>query len=240
MVVTASNGFNQIIEKDRDALMERTRNRPLPALRMTVQTAMIFSSLSMFGGLWLLYMINPLSSFFGAISILIYVLIYTPLKAKTTWAVFVGAIPGAIPFMLGWVAATNDFDVESGALFAIQFLWQFPHFWAIAWLLYDDYARAGYYLLPTRRKDNLSAFMTIIYSVWMLIVSVLPFFGITGTLYLSLPGMILVLLLGLFMVYKSLRLYKEKTTQAAKKLMFASIIYITLLQVIFVLDKFLQ
>lgn len=239
-VVTASNGYNQIIEKDRDSLMERTKNRPLPSLRMTVNLALLFSTLSMIAGLVLLYTINPLSAFFGAVSIFIYVLIYTPLKAKTPWAVFVGAIPGAIPFMIGWVAATNDFDVEPGALFAIQFLWQFPHFWAIAWLVYDDYARAGYYLLPTRKKDTISAFMTVIYSIWMVLISIIPYFGLTKSLYLSLPAAIIVFILGIFIVYKSLILFKERSDKSAKALMFASIMYLPLVQLVFVIDKFLQ
>lgn len=240
LVVTASNGFNQILEKDRDALMDRTKNRPLPAMRMSVSTAFIFSSVSMIFGLILLYLINPLSAIFGAISIFIYVLIYTPLKAKTPWAVFVGAIPGAIPFMLGWVAGTNDFDVESGTLFAIQFLWQFPHFWAIAWLVYDDYAKAGYYLLPTRKKDRISAFMAVIYAVWMTLVSVVPYFGLTKTLYLSLPAAIIVFILGGYIIYKSVMMYKQQTDKSARSLMIASIMYLPLIQLVYVIDKFLQ
>ena len=237
MVVTASNGFNQIIEKDRDGYMDRTKNRPLPAMRMTILTAFSFSAISMVLGLAMLYLINPLSAFFGGLSIFIYVLVYTPLKAIGPVAVFVGAITGAIPFMLGWVAATNTFGLESGALFAIQFLWQFPHFWAIAWLVYNDYAKAGYYLLPTRKKDSFSSALAILYTVFMIAVSVLPYFGLTGTLVLSLPATIILVLLGLFMLYKAVLMYKRRTDKDAKKLMFASIIYITLLQVVFVIDK---
>jgi len=237
MVVTASNGLNQILEKDRDGYMDRTKNRPLPAMRMSVLTAFVFSALSMVLGLAMLYLINPLSAFFGGLSIFIYVLVYTPLKAYGSFAVFVGAIPGAIPFMLGWVAATNTFGIESGALFAIQFLWQFPHFWAIAWFVYNDYAKAGYYLLPNRKKDSFSSALAILYTAFMIVISVLPYFGLTGTLVLSLPATLILVALGLFMLYKAVLMYQRKTDKDAKKLMFASIIYITLLQVVFVIDK---
>lgn len=237
LVVTASNGFNQILEKDRDGYMDRTKNRPLPALRMSVLNAFVFSALSMLLGLAMLYFINPLSAFFGGLSIFIYVLVYTPLKAYSPLAVFVGAIPGAIPFMLGWVAATNDFGIESGTLFALQFLWQFPHFWAIAWLVYDDYAKAGYYLLPTRKKDNLSALLAIVYTLWMIGVSILPYFGLTGSLQLSLVATVIIVALGGYMLWKAIALYRGKTEKDAKKLMLASIMYLTLVQVVFVIDK---
>lgn len=237
LVVTASNGFNQILEKDRDGYMDRTKNRPLPSMRMTVLNAFSFSAISMVLGLAMLYLINPLSAFFGGLSIFIYVLVYTPLKAYSSLAVFVGAIPGAIPFMLGWVAATNQFGIESGALFALQFLWQFPHFWAIAWLVYNDYAKAGYYLLPNRKKDNLSAILAILYTVWMIVVSVLPYFGLTGNLTLSLASTILIVLIGLYMLWKAIAMYKGQTEKDAKKLMMASIMYLTLVQVVFVIDK---
>jgi protoheme IX farnesyltransferase len=237
LVVMASNGFNQILEKDRDGYMERTKNRPLPALRMSVANAFVFSAIAMLIGLSFLYLINPLSAFFGGLSIFIYVLVYTPLKAYSPLAVFVGAIPGAIPFMLGWVAATNSFGIESGALFALQFLWQFPHFWAIAWLVYNDYAKAGYYLLPTRKKDELSALLAIVYTIWMIVLSVFPYLGLTGDLHLSLPSTIIVVILGLFMLYKAIAMYKGKTEKDAKKLMLASILYLTFMQVVFVVDK---
>ncbi|MBR9757391.1 MAG: protoheme IX farnesyltransferase, partial [Algicola sp.] len=134
-MVGASNAFNQIIERDLDALMDRTKNRPIPAGRMTVNTAFIIAVIFTILGIGILYTINPKTAMFGAISIFLYTSVYTPLKTKTPLAVFVGAIPGAIPFMLGWVAATNNFGIEPGTLFAIQFFWQFPHFWAIGWFL---------------------------------------------------------------------------------------------------------
>jgi protoheme IX farnesyltransferase len=149
-MVGASNAFNQIIEKDLDALMDRTKNRPIPARRMSVNTAFAIATLFTILGIVILYSINPKTAMYGAISIFLYTCAYTPLKTKTPLAVFVGAIPGAIPFMLGWVAARNDFGIEPGTLFAIQFLWQFPHFWAIGWFLFDDYKKAGFFMFwPT-------------------------------------------------------------------------------------------
>ena len=148
-MVGASNAFNQIIEKDLDVLMDRTKNRPVPSGRMSVNTAFIVAGALTIIGLAILYSINPKTAMFGAISIFLYTSIYTPLKTKTPLSVFVGAFPGAIPFMLGWVAATDNFGIEAGTLFMIQFFWQFPHFWAIGWFLYEDYEKAGFFMLPT-------------------------------------------------------------------------------------------
>lgn len=148
-MVGASNAFNQVIERDLDALMKRTQNRPIPSGRMSVQTALIIAVVFTIVGIAALYIVNPKTAMFGGISIFLYTSVYTPLKTRTPLSVFVGAFPGAIPFMLGWVAATNDFGIEAGVLFMIQFFWQFPHFWAIGWVLYDDYKKAGFNLLPT-------------------------------------------------------------------------------------------
>ena len=141
-MVGASNAFNQVIERDLDALMKRTQNRPIPSGRMSVQTALIIAVVFTIVGIAALYIVNPKTAMFGGISIFLYTSVYTPLKTRTPLSVFVGAFPGAIPFMLGWVAATNDFGIEAGVLFMIQFFWQFPHFWAIGWVLYDDYKKA--------------------------------------------------------------------------------------------------
>ncbi|MCH8554742.1 MAG: heme o synthase [Schleiferiaceae bacterium] len=238
MVVAASNAFNQVIEKDRDAKMDRTKDRPVAANRLSRLEAMLFASAVGLMGLWLLYYINPMSAMFGALSIFIYVLIYTPMKAVSGWAVFVGAFPGAIPFMLGWVAATNSFGVEPGTLFAIQFMWQFPHFWAIAWLVHDDYLKAGYNLLPTGKRDSLSAFLAVVYSVGLVLVSLVPYLGITGALQISEFGLIGVLLSGVYLVYKAVVLLREQTKEAAKKLMLSSILYLTVVQILYVIDKF--
>ncbi|MGB1211183.1 MAG: heme o synthase [Lacinutrix venerupis] len=239
-MVGASNAFNQIIEKDLDALMDRTKNRPVAAGRMSVTTAFIIASIFTVLGVAILYSINPKTAMFGAISIFLYTCVYTPLKTKTPLAVFVGAIPGAIPFMLGWVAATNDFGIEPGTLFAIQFFWQFPHFWAIGWFLFDDYKKGGFFMLPTRKKDKGTAVQTIVYCVWTLLASLVPAFGITGKLYITPITAVIVGLLGLGMLYFAIQLFKKMTTQAAKTLMLASVSYITLLQIVYVLDKFIR
>ncbi|HKJ48648.1 MAG TPA: heme o synthase [Christiangramia sp.] len=240
LMVGASNAYNQIIEKNLDALMDRTKNRPLPAGRMTNTVAFTIASIFTVLGLVVLYVINPKTAMFGAISIFLYVSIYTPLKTKTPLSVFVGAFPGAIPFMLGWVAATGSFSIEPGTLFMIQFFWQFPHFWAIGWWLFDDYKKGGFFMLPTGKRDKGTAIQVILYTCWTVIISLVPVFGVTGKLYLTPVSGVIILLLGLGMLYYAIRLYKEKTAEAAKRLMFASVSYITLLQIVYVLDKFIR
>jgi len=240
LMVGASNAYNQIIERNLDGLMDRTKNRPLPAGRMTVTTAFIIASIFTVLGLVVLYVINPKTAMFGAISIFMYVSLYTPLKTKTPLAVFVGAFPGAIPFMLGWVAATGSFSIEPGTLFMIQFFWQFPHFWAIGWWLFDDYKKGGFFMLPTGKRDKGTAVQIILYTCWTIMVSLIPVFGVTGKLFLTPVSGIIILLLGLGMMYYAVKLFKEKTAEAAKKLMFASVSYITLLQIVYVLDKFIR
>ena len=239
-MVGASNAFNQIIERDLDALMDRTKDRPIPSGRMTVNTAFAIATIFTIAGICILYIINPKTAMFGAISIFIYVSLYTPLKTKTPLSVFVGAIPGAIPFMLGWVAATNDFGIEPGTLFMIQFFWQFPHFWAIGWFLYEDYKKGGFFMLPTGKKDKGTAIQVLIYTAWTVVTSLIPVFGVTGKLYITPISGILILLLGFFLIKYAIRLYKERDTKAAKQLMLASVSYITLLQIIYVADKFIR
>lgn len=239
-MVGASNAYNQIIEKDLDALMDRTKNRPIPAGRMSVNMAFAIAVSFTLLGIVTLYIINPKTAMYGAISIFIYTCIYTPLKTRTPIAVFVGALPGAIPFMLGWVAARNDFGIEPGTLFAIQFFWQFPHFWAIGWFLFDDYKKGGFFMLPTGKPDKGTAVQIIMYTVWTIIASIIPAFGFTGDLKLSIVGAIIVFLLGMLMLYYALRLFKLRTSKAAKQLMLSSVLYITLLQVVYVVDKFLS
>jgi protoheme IX farnesyltransferase len=239
-MVGASNAFNQIIEKDLDALMERTKNRPIPAGRISVKSAFILASLFTIFGIVILYIINPQTAMFGAISIFLYTSAYTPLKTKTPLAVFVGAIPGAIPFMLGWVAATNDFGIEPGTLFMLQFFWQFPHFWAIGWFLHEDYKKAGFNMLPTGKPDKATAVQTIMYTVWTILVSVIPVFGFTGALKLTVVGAVVVFLIGLIMLYYAIQLFKKRTVLSARQLMLASVIYITLVQIVYVADKFIR
>ncbi len=239
-MVGASNAFNQIIERDLDILMDRTKDRPIPAGRMSVRSAFIIATLFTILGITVLYIINERTAMYGAISIFLYTCVYTPLKTKTPLAVFVGAIPGAIPFMLGWVAARNDFGIESGTLFALQFFWQFPHFWAIGWFLFDDYKKGGFYMLPTRKRDKGTAVQTIMYTIWTILISIVPVFGVTGDLKLSIVAAVIVFLLGLVMLYYAFELFKERTTKAAKQLMLSSVIYISLIQIVYVADKFIR
>ncbi len=239
-MVGASNAFNQIIEKDLDALMERTKNRPIPAGRMSVKAAFILASLFTIFGIIILFIINPQTAMFGAISIFLYTSFYTPLKTKTPLSVFVGAIPGAIPFMLGWVAATDDFGIEPGTLFMLQFFWQFPHFWAIGWFLHEDYQKAGFNMLPTGKPDKATAVQIIMYTAWTILVSVIPVFGFTGALQLTVVGGVLVFLIGLGMLYYAIQLFKKRTVVSARQLMLASVIYITLVQIVYVADKFIR
>lgn len=239
-MVGASNVFNQIVERDLDAMMDRTKDRPLPAGRMTVRSAFVLGVLLTVLGLGVLYSINPVTAMFGAISIFMYVSLYTPLKTKTPLSVFVGAFPGAIPFMLGWVAATGKFGIEPGTLFMVQFFWQFPHFWAIGWFLFDDYKKGGFYMLPNGKRDKGTAGQVFLYCIWTVLVSLIPVLGITGRLYLTPVSGVLIGALGVGLLYYAMRLYREKTHKAAKQLMLASVSYITLLQIIYVADKFLR
>lgn len=239
LVVGSSNGFNQIIERERDSLMSRTLNRPLPSGNMTTYQAIIICSILGLVGLFMLYTINFRTAFFGFVSMIIYLAVYTPLKPITPLSVFFGAIPGAIPFMLGWVAVTNKFSIETGILFMIQFFWQFPHFWAIGWVSHDDYKRAGFKMLPTGKRDNGTAFQIVFYTIWMILVSILPYFSFTGTFSIGVPSLILILVAGIFMLTQALRLMKYKDNQNAIRLMYTSIFYLTFIQIIFVLDKLL-
>ncbi len=239
-MVGASNAFNQIIERDLDKLMDRTKNRPIPSGRMSVNTAFAIATLFTISGITVLYIINPQTAMFGAISIFIYVSLYTPLKTKTPLSVFVGAIPGAIPFMLGWVAATDNFGIEPGTLFMVQFFWQFPHFWAIGWFLYDDYKKGGFFMLPTGKRDQGTAVQVMIYTIWTIVTSLIPVFGVTGELYLTPVSGVIILALGLILLRSAIRLYKIRDAKTAKQLMLMSVLYITLLQIIYVADKFIR
>ncbi len=238
LMVSASNAFNQVIEKDIDALMIRTKNRPLPSGRMHPSVALTIATLFTTLGIAILYTINPKCALFAAISIFLYTSAYTPLKAVTPLAVFVGAIPGAIPFMLGWVAATGKFGIEAGFLFMIQFFWQFPHFWAIGWLQYEEYKKAGLHMLPMDKKDKGVIAQMIFYTSVMILISIAPVLKNTGKLYIYPLTAIFVVLLGLLMLFYAIKLYISESNADAKKLMLASVFYITMLPVIYVIDKF--
>ncbi len=238
-IVGASNSFNQIIEKDKDVLMDRTKNRPLPAKEITTQNAFWISVFLTLIGLLCLYFINYKTAFFAAISVFLYTCVYTPLKPITPLSVFVGAIPGAIPFMLGWVAATGSFGIEPGTLFMIQFFWQFPHFWALGWMLDDDYKKAGFIMLPTGNRDKSTALQIILYIIWMMIISVFPYTGLTGDLTLSFGSTIAISMLGVIMLVLAINLYNKMDISSARKLFYSSILYLTLIQIIYLIDKFL-
>lgn len=239
-MVGASNAFNQIIEKDTDAIMKRTQNRPLPTGRMSVNVALTIAIVFTILGISILYSINPKSALFGAISIFLYTCIYTPLKAVTPLTVFIGAIPGAIPFMLGWVAATNNFGIEAGFLFMIQFFWQFPHFWAIGWLQFEEYKKAGFNMLPMGAKDRGAIKQIIFYTGIMILVSIAPVLKVSGAFYIYPITAVIIALLGIVMLYYGVKLYKSQENIDARKLMLSSVLYITVVQIIYVVDKFLH
>ena len=238
-VVGASNGFNQIIERKRDALMTRTQNRPLPTGGLSLSQAILVCVILSFLGLFILYIINFRTAFFGFLSMIIYLAIYTPLKPITPLSVFFGAIPGAIPFMLGWVAVTNQFSIETGILFMIQFFWQFPHFWAIGWVSHDDYLKGGFKMLPSGKRDNSTAFQIVFYTIWMILVSTLPYFSFTGDFTIGFYSLLLILASGCFMLFQAIRLMRYKDKQNAIRLMYTSIFYLSFIQIIFVVDKFI-
>lgn len=248
-VTGSANGFNQILERNYDKLMARTCSRPLPMGNLFINQALLFSILLGLLGLFFLNFINPegsyfnflsKSSFFGLLSIMLYVLVYTPMKRISTTSVFIGAIAGAIPFLLGWVAATDDFELFGGTLFAIQFFWQLPHFIAIAWVLDKDYKKAGFKMLFGGKKSKYPAKISIISSIVTIIISIIPFFWNYSTLTLSMYAFVLIAILGIWFTLKSIRLYTYANDLNAKKLMIASIIYLPLLQIIYIVDKLMR
>ncbi|MGB0861641.1 MAG: heme o synthase [Saprospiraceae bacterium] len=233
LVTGASNALNQVLEQDLDKQMARTSKRPLASGRMNTNEAVLSAGLMSLLGITLLASFNMMTALIGMISLISYAFVYTPMKRISPIAVIIGAFPGAFPPMIGWVAVTGTLDIEALVLFGIQFLWQFPHFWAIAWVQYEDYAKAGFFLLPTKRKDKQSALQGVIYALILLPISFLPYFlGLTGLI-----SMIIVGIAGLYYAYKSWLLYKECTRDAARKLMFTSFIYLPIVLIALVLDK---
>ena len=237
LIVSSSNIFNQIIERDLDKLMKRTQNRPLPKKEITPKLALFLAILSALIGLIFMYLINLKVAILAAVSIFLYTAIYTPMKLISPLSVFVGAIPGAFPFMIGWVAATNDIGVEALTLFLMQFFWQFPHFWSIGWSQNSDYEKAGFKMLPTGRKDKSTSAQILFYSIWAVLVSIIPFFGITRELKLSIVGVLAVFALGALLIYKSYILFLDGKNENAKKLMLTSVFYLTFIQLTFLFDK---
>ena len=233
-VTAASNGANQIWERDLDKLMNRTSKRPIPTGQMSVKTAFIIVVVLLITGTIMLYLINLKSALLGLSAFLSYVFLYTPLKTRTPWAVFVGAFPGAIPPFLGAIAATNEFGLLPGILFFVQFTWQFPHFWAIAWVTHDDYQKAGFNLLPSANgKSKQSAFQIMLYSLALIPFSLTPWlFDWTGnaTFYVASA-------LGILFFLYAYKLFLNLQDSDARKLMFASFVYLPIIQFTYVLDK---
>ena len=237
LIVSSSNIFNQIIEIDLDKLMKRTQNRPLPKNKITTRTALFLAISSSVIGLIFMYLINIKVAILAALSLFLYTAVYTPMKLISPFSVFVGAIPGAFPFMIGWVAATNHIGIEALTLFLMQFFWQFPHFWSIGWSQNSDYEKAGFKMLPTGKKDKSTSAQILFYSIWAVLISIVPYFGITGELKLSIIGVLAVILLGSFLIYKSYILFLDGKNENAKKLMLTSVIYLTFIQLTFLFDK---
>ena len=236
MLVTGSaNAINQAVEKDTDAMMKRTGKRPVANGRMSQQEAYMFALLAgIMGVLMMWYFFNLSSALLSAFSLFLYAYIYTPLKKINSIAVLVGAFPGALPCLIGWVAGNDDFSAGGWILFGIQFLWQFPHFWAIAWVAHTDYSKAGFKLLPADKgPTKFTALQAVMYSVLMIPVGVLPYyFGLTGQ-----TSMWILLACNLFMVVQSLRLYKEMDVKAARRVMFSSYIYLPIVLLAMLADK---
>lgn len=226
---------NQIIEKDSDKLMNRTKNRPLPTNKISSRNALFISlALSIIGLILMVLFLNKLTALLSFLSLIIYTFLYTPLKKVGPIAVFVGAIPGALPPLIGWAASTNDISLEALIIFSIQFIWQFPHFWAIAWVSDDDYKRAGFKLLPNNGKKNLSTAVNIMtYTMFLIPLGLLPtIFGITGLV----SGVVAVVCAILFLI-QTLRLIKDYSKTSALRIMFGSFIYLPVVQLTYIFDK---
>ena len=235
MLVTGSaNAINQIVEKDTDAMMKRTAGRPVASGRMSVEEAWTFAVLAGIGGVLILSHFNWLAASLAAFSLFVYAFIYTPLKKVSAISVLVGAVPGSLPCMIGWAAGNDDLSAGGWVLFALQFFWQFPHFWAIAWIAHKDYTAAGFKMLPSDEGPNkYSAIQAIIYSLLLLPVGVLPYLtGMSGMVSL---GIVAVANLG--MVWQCVRLYREMTTGAARRVMFSSYIYLPVVLLALLADK---
>jgi len=235
LVSGASVTINQIIEKDLDILMTRTKNRPLPTNRITSNQAAIFAFIVGAIGITILYSYtNVLTTLLSILSMILYSFVYTPLKRVGPIAVFVGAIPGALPPLLGWTAATGQITIEALIIFGIQFIWQFPHFWAIAWVADEDYKKAGFKLLPSGGKKDLNtALQIMIYTLFLIPIGLLPAkFGITG-----LDSAIVVTICGVLFLSQTFALMKTGTRQSALRIMFGSFLYLPIVQIAYLLDK---
>jgi heme o synthase len=234
-ITGSANIINQILEKDLDRMMKRTRMRPLPSGRVSVDQAVIWAVFLAVGSLFIFVtQFNLSTGLISLLSLVLYGFVYTPLKQVGPIAVFVGAFPGAFPPMIGWVAATNHFGLEPGILFAIQFFWQFPHFWAIAWVLDEDYKRAGFKLLPANGlKDSDTTLQIMIYTLFLLPIGWLPYYlGMTG-----INSAFIATIFGVLFLAQTFHLMRRCTDKTARQLMFGSFIYLPIVQIAFLLDK---
>ena len=235
-LVTASSVINnQIMEKDLDKKMDRTKKRPLPTNKISKKNSLIISLIFMFFGLFLmLFFFNMIACLLSLVSLILYTFVYTPLKRVGPIAVFVGAIPGALPPLIGWVAYSGEITIEAIIIFSIQFIWQFPHFWAIAWIYHDDYKKVGFKLLPSKGEKNFNTALNIMtYTLFLIPLGLLPtIFGITGIV----SGAIAVLCAILFLA-QTFKLFKDYSRSSALKIMFGSFIYLPIVQISFILDK---
>jgi heme o synthase len=235
LVTGSANTINQIVEKDTDALMKRTSKRPVASGRMTPREGWIFAVVCGIAGIFLMgFYFNLLSAALSLFSLFLYAFIYTPLKKVNSISVLVGAFPGALPCLIGYAAGNDVIDFGGWAIFGIQFFWQFPHFWAIAWIAHKDYETAGFKLLPSEKgPTKYSAVQSIIYSVLLIPVGVLPYFaGLTGWL-----SLMIILAANLAMIYLSIRLYRDMEVKAARKVMFGSYIYLLVVFFALLADK---
>jgi protoheme IX farnesyltransferase len=234
LVTSAANCFNEVIEVDLDKLMKRTMDRPMPAGRMTTGQGLVLGLGMGMAGTYLLGSLNILTGLLSVFSIILYAFAYTPLKRKSPIAVFVGAIPGALPALIGYVAGQPHGRIDEIALilFAIQFVWQFPHFWAIAWVLDDDYKLAGFRLLPTGKRNRASAIITFVTTLVLLPVSLLPYFNHNGGIVLAIVS----LLMSLLFIYQASNLMRTLEISKARKLMFGSFYYLPVVQLVFLFD----
>ena len=235
LVTGSANAINQVSEKDTDALMKRTASRPVAAGRMSVDEAWTFALVTGVAGIFILgFWFNWLAAGLSAFSLFLYGFIYTPLKKVHSIAVLVGAIPGALPCLIGWVAGADAFSAGGWILFALQFFWQFPHFWAIAWVAYADYSKAGFRLLPsTGGPTKYAAVQAILYSVILVPIGILPYVsGMSG-----MASMGVVTAANLFMLWQCIRLYREMDVKAARRVMFSSYIYLPVVLLALLADK---
>ena len=235
LVTGSANAINQVVEKDTDAQMKRTANRPIASGRMSEEEGLVFAIVTGAVGIIILTVFfNWLAALLSIVSLITYAFIYTPLKKKGSIAVFVGAIPGALPCLIGWVAGNDTLSAGGWILFALQFIWQFPHFWAIAWISQDDYSRVSMKLLPNENSPTkITALQTIIYSMILIPIGILPYyFKMSGAISLT-----IVFATNLFFVYQCVMLYKKLNKTAARKVMFGSYIYLAIVLLAFLIDK---